>query len=231
MDLWAVGESLKRLLGLEAAAASAAEATAASSNEAMYVRLRWPELPLLEFTASEKRGALRGELISVRVGYGRSEALDDESDWPSMSKAAALVARLRRSSSSTLGSIVSRVRSSQPCLALNWASARRLWRCLAICIEEKGREALEEVLIRRYFQAVMAWIGFVTANALDGCRTYLADLCTLQHTVHHILRLLLPRRGHWHWMCVAQVKRGNRPCPFAARCPGSMVEIEAGVHS
>jgi hypothetical protein len=128
-----------------------------SSNEAMYVRLRWPELPLLEFTASEKRGALRGELMSVRVGYGRSEALDDESDWPSMSKAVTLVARLRRSSSSTLGSMVSSVRSSQPCLALNWASARRLWRCLAIYIEERGREVLERVLIRPSFQPL--WLG------------------------------------------------------------------------
>lgn len=133
-DLCAVGETLNRLLGLDAAA-SAAAATAASSNEAMYVRLRWPELPLLEFTASEKRGALRGELMSVLVGYGKSDALDDESECTSTSN----VMRLRRSSSSTLGSMVSRERSSQPCLALNWARARRLWRCLAICRMGKRR--------------------------------------------------------------------------------------------
>lgn len=49
------------------------------------MRLRCPELPLLEPTASENKGALRGELISVLVGYGRSDALDEESERTSPS--------------------------------------------------------------------------------------------------------------------------------------------------
>lgn len=93
----------------------------------------------------------------------------------------------------------------------------------------KGERRVRRCSYSTIFPAVMAWIEFVTANAMNGCSTYLADLCTLQHTVHHILRLLLPRRGHWHSMCIAQVKGGNRPCPFAALYPGGMVEIEGGV--
>ena len=38
------------------------------SNDAVYVRLRCPELPLLEWIASENRGALSGELINVLDG-------------------------------------------------------------------------------------------------------------------------------------------------------------------
>jgi hypothetical protein len=38
------------------------------SKDAVYVRFRWPELPLLEPIASENRGALSGELISALVG-------------------------------------------------------------------------------------------------------------------------------------------------------------------
>lgn len=91
------------------------------SNEAIYVRLRWPVLPLLDPMASEKKGALSGELMRALVGYGRSEALDDESDRISPS----CCMRFRRISSSILGSRVSRVRSSQPCCVLNWARASR----------------------------------------------------------------------------------------------------------
>lgn len=112
-DLCAVGDARKRLLGLDAI----------WSKDPRYVRFRWPELPLLDPMASEKRGALRGELMRVFLppGYGMSDALEEESESPSR-------ARLRRISSSNLGSIVSRVSSSQPCLALNWARARRFCR-------------------------------------------------------------------------------------------------------
>jgi hypothetical protein len=116
-DRCAVGEALNRLLGLDNV----------WSNEAMYVRLRWPVLPLLEPIASEKKGALRGELIRVLEGYGRSEALDDESDMVSPSRIL-----FRRISSSIFGSMVSSVRSSQPCLVLNCARASLFWRRRAI---------------------------------------------------------------------------------------------------
>lgn len=108
-----MGEARKRLLGLEVV----------WSKEAIYVRLRWPELPLLEPTASENSGALSGELMSAFVGYGKSEALEEESERTSPS-----YSFLRRISSSILGSIESRARSSQPCLVLNCARARRFCR-------------------------------------------------------------------------------------------------------
>ena len=65
-DRWAVGDCRKRLLGLDD--------SKASSNEAMYVRLRWcPVLPPPELgpMASEKRGpALSGELMREAVRAG-----------------------------------------------------------------------------------------------------------------------------------------------------------------
>ena len=91
------------------------------------MRFRWPVLPLLDPMASEKKGAFRGELMRAPLGYGRSDALDEESE--SMSPSAR---RLRRISSSSFGSIESRVRSSQPCLVLNCARARRFWSRRAI---------------------------------------------------------------------------------------------------
>lgn len=79
--------------------------------------------------ASEKKGALRGDELRVARGYWKSEAeLDEVSD--SMSPAEE--GRWRRRCSSTFGSIKSRVRSSQPCLALNCASARRFCSLRAI---------------------------------------------------------------------------------------------------
>jgi hypothetical protein len=110
-DRYDVGDVRNRLLGLDR--------VWSMSKEAMYVRLRWPVLPLLDIMASEKKGAFRGELMRALVGYGRSEALDDESERTSS------WIRFRRISSSTLGSIVSRVRSSQPCCVLNCARASR----------------------------------------------------------------------------------------------------------
>lgn len=92
------------------------------------MRLRCPVLPLLEPTASENRGALRGELMSARDGYGRSDALDDESERTSVGS----VKRFLRISSSTFGSMESSVRSSQPCLVLNFARARRFCKRRAI---------------------------------------------------------------------------------------------------
>lgn len=121
-DLCAVGDARNRLLGLEAV----------WSNDAKYVRFRWPELPLLEPTASENKGALRGELINVFVGYGRSDALEEESDRTSPSHR-----RFRRISSSSFGSMESSVRSSQPCFVLNCARARRFCSRRAICGEKK----------------------------------------------------------------------------------------------
>lgn len=53
-----MGDDRNRLVGLDMV----------MSNEAVYVRLRCPELPLLEVTASENRGALSGELINALVG-------------------------------------------------------------------------------------------------------------------------------------------------------------------
>lgn len=90
------------------------------------MRLRWPVLPLLEPIASENRGAFKGELIKALVGYGRSEALEEESDKisPSAKRLRRRAALCCRSSSSYLGSITSRDRFSQPRLALNWARAR-----------------------------------------------------------------------------------------------------------
>lgn len=93
------------------------------------MRFRWPVLPLLDPIASEKRGALRGELIRVLEGYGKSEALEEESDRISPSGRGIW---LRRILSSNLGSILSRVRSSKPCFVLNCASARRFCNLLAI---------------------------------------------------------------------------------------------------
>lgn len=104
-----MGDDRNRLVGLDMV----------MSNEAVYVRLRWPELPLLEVSPSENRGALSGELIRVLDGYGSSDVLDEESDRTSPSQ------MRRRRSSSILGSIVSRVRSSQPCFVLNCAKAKR----------------------------------------------------------------------------------------------------------
>jgi hypothetical protein len=74
-DLCAVGDMRKRLPGLDEF----------WSKEATYVRLRWPELPLLEPTASENKGALRGELMSALVGYAMSDALEEESESTSPS--------------------------------------------------------------------------------------------------------------------------------------------------
>jgi len=66
--------------------------------------------------------------MRAREGYGRSDALDDESERTSVGSAR----RFLRSSSSTLGSMESSVRSSQPCLVLNFARARRFCKRRAI---------------------------------------------------------------------------------------------------
>lgn len=76
---------------------------------------------------SEKMGPLSGEESNEAAAYGLSEALDDDSDIPREA------GRLRRIASSTFGSIISRLRSSHPFLALNCASARRFCRVRAIC--------------------------------------------------------------------------------------------------
>lgn len=56
MDLCGVGEVRNRFVGLD---------MVISNDAILYVRLRWPVLPLLDPMASEKKGALSGELISV----------------------------------------------------------------------------------------------------------------------------------------------------------------------
>jgi hypothetical protein len=88
-------------------------------------------LPLDTIWSENMAAAFRGELSNVRpLGYANSEVvLEDESD--SMSPLE--VGLLLLSSSSTLGSIVSRDKSSQPLSVLNCASASRFCSFRAIC--------------------------------------------------------------------------------------------------
>ena len=74
------------------------------------MRFLWPELPLLEPKAFENKGAFKGEEPSSPLGYWKSETLDEESDSMSPLEDG----RLRRSSSSIFGSMMSRARSSSP---------------------------------------------------------------------------------------------------------------------
>ena len=136
------------------------------------MRFLCPVLPLLDPMASENRGALSGELIRALVGYGSSEALEDESDNMSPS-----CSRLRRISSSNLGSIMSRVSFTRLCFVLNWAKARRFCNLLAIC-RRSGYV--------RPFSPVKGGTE----------HTYFADFCPLQHPVRHNLGLLFQRRRH-----------------------------------
>lgn len=158
-----MGDKRNRLLGLDEMA----------SNEAKYERLRWPVLPLLDPMASENSGALSGELMRILEGYGKSETLDEESERTSPS-----TSRFLRISSSSLGSIESSVRSSQPCLVLNCARARRFCNRRAIWRRRT--------------------VSMLHDPSWGGARRYahLAHFGSFKNTVHHFLGLFLPRRRH-----------------------------------
>lgn len=87
--------------------------------------------PPLRSRSSENMGKVRGdEARPPRKELLSPEMLDDESEMVSARDAGLL----RESSSLRRGSMVSRLRFSQPCLILTLARARLLWRTLVILL-------------------------------------------------------------------------------------------------
>jgi hypothetical protein len=148
-----------------------------------YVRFRGPLLLPLENIAA----AFRGELRRVRVlPRWKSEfALEEEES----DRTSPLDSGLRRPSSScTLGSILSKGRSSQPRSVLNWARASRFWSLRAIWVGPRSDCA-----------------GQARGAAEAEEETHLAQFHSLDDLLCHLARLGLPWRAHavlgGRWSC------------------------------
>lgn len=125
-DVWVGGANLFRL-PLRAP-------DEAALGRSLLGRLRFFEGLLLLLKSSENMGAVRGEELTPLLECRRLEVVEALSEMVSLLDAG----RLRRSRSSTCGSMTSRLMCSQPFWILTLARARRSCRARVICRRERN---------------------------------------------------------------------------------------------